>query len=48
MNGTEVASAKEAADTLKAEAGKDVRLYVTNVVGSRFVLVKPGDAKAAD
>jgi serine protease Do len=48
VNGTDVTSAQEANDAVtKVGAGKDVRLYVTNPNGSRFVLLK-GDAKAAD
>jgi len=45
VNGTEVASTQEFNDALgKVGAGKDVRLYVTNAAGSRFVLVKPAAA----
>ncbi len=39
---TDVLTAKQAADALnKADATKDIRLYVTDSEGSRFVIIKP-------
>jgi len=44
VNGEEVKNAQEARDAIAKAGGKDVRLYVTNINGAHFVLVKGTDS----